>query len=204
MNLNLRNRADRNFSVMKRLGAGLLLWALLSAVFPLSFFSAEKAFAPDGMAYCPLSKKLQFIKPTARKKQPKPFDYLCAGTKTKDFLFHEIILKNPLRAFSLDADGIEKLAFDVLTRAKTTPDTAPDLPPAPFEKIAKRLTSIVALKNRSEHESFCESSNFAFSPVSAARPPTAEASLFAPADAARQSAGLARRSAPRAPPSFSS
>ena len=204
MNRNLRNRADRNFSIKKRLGAGLILWALLLVAFPISFFPAEKGLAPAGMAYCPLSKKLQFIKPSERKMEPKPFDYLCASTKTKDFLFNEIILKNPLRAFSLDAAGIEKLAFDVLTRGKTAPDKLPDQSPAPFEKIAKRLTPIVALKNRGEHKLFWKPPNFAFSPVLAARPPTAEVSLFAPVNAARRSAGLARRSAPRAPPLFSS
>jgi hypothetical protein len=203
MTNDLRDAASRKISTGKRLIAGLVFWALLLTVFPVSFFPAERLELPDGMVYCSLSKKLQPTKPPETGKKQKPFDDLCASGKTKEYLFREIVLRTPWRVFTLDAGGMENLIFDYLAHGKSALEKLPTAPHAPSENLTKQLASSVAAGSRVEHKFVWKVSSIIFLPALAARPPTNQENLFSPASLTCRSAELSRRIAPRAPPLFS-
>ncbi|HEY8559688.1 MAG TPA: hypothetical protein VIL74_04735 [Pyrinomonadaceae bacterium] len=199
----LRDAENRRFSIRKRSVAVLLLWALLSAVFPVSIFSASQERSPDGAVYCPLAKKLQPREAAEKKKATEPFDALCASPKTKDRLFQELVLKNPWRIFTLDAKGFDNLVFDYLAGGKAALEKLPAAPGAPLERSVKQAASTVAVGSRGEQKLVWKRFAACFLPTLAARPPTASESFFPPPHSIYRSAALSRRIAPRAPPLFS-
>lgn len=162
----LKEAACRKISTGKRLLTALILWALLIAVLPLSFFSAVKEQTPFGMVYCPLSRKPQPIEPLETKKRQKPFDALCASTKTKEYLYREIFLKTPWRVFTLDAKSVERLIFDYIAHGKTALDKLPGrVPPAPSENLIKQIASSTVAGNRSGHKFVWKPTSIAFLPA---------------------------------------
>lgn len=180
----------------------MLLLAALSIVFPVSLISAENARASAGTAYCSLSKKFQPIKAAPKKLEQEPFEYLCAGKGTKDFLFQEIILKNPFRVFSLDAAGLENLAFDVLAHGKTAIGKLPRLPRAPFQSLTGQIFSGVFNNHQSEYKLAWKNVVETFLSIRLKCAPSAE-SKFSATNPFHQATELARLRAPRAPPLFS-
>jgi len=152
MSNGLRDELSRSCSTRKQVIAGLLLCALVLAVFPVSFYPAESKSIPEGMVYCPLSEKLQPIKPPETKKEKKPFDALCANRKTKNFLFQEIVLKTPWRVFTLDVKGFENLVFDYLAHGKAALEKLPYTPKAPFNTQVERFASSAVPNNRGDHK----------------------------------------------------
>lgn len=197
------NRPDRIIQIRRQLTTTLLLWSFFLVVFPVSIFSTDKG-AAQGLIYCPLSKRLQPINSRSLKKEVKPFDFMCGSAKTKDYLFQEIVLKNPWKVFTLDANGIEKLVFDVLGHGKTALEKLPGGPNAPSEKSLRQIGSAVSFNRSNDYKYVWKRSATDFSPGLAPRPPTAAANsaVFFPIDLTDRSAALSRRT-PRAPPSFS-
>jgi hypothetical protein len=201
MTSDAENRRSRSGSPRKELLTVLLIWALLAAVFAPVFALAQASReAPDGKVFCPLSGRFQPVKPPERTKVREPFDYLCASRKTKDFLFGEMILKNPFRVFSLDTESFEKLAFEILADGKTAFKKSPFSPGKPLETSTRQLASGIAVKNHNEPKTNWKYAFVAFSTLLAARPPTAEQSLFSPAQRSYRSTEISRHLAPRAPP----
>lgn len=204
MTSDAENRQSRNDSTRRGLIIVLLIWSLLAAVFAPAFALAQTLpQTPDDKVFCPLSGKFQPVKPPAKKKVREPFDYLCASQKTKDFLYGEIIIKNPYRIFSLDTESFEKLTFEILAGGKTTLDKSPFAPGKPLETSTKQLASIIAAKNHNEQKTIWKYTFVAVSTVLAARPPTAARSVFSTVNLTYLSTELSRHTAPRAPPFFS-
>jgi hypothetical protein len=200
MSYKSENELNPKNSVWKQLIACLLLWTLLTAVFPTAF-SAQKLSTPEGLVYCPLSKKLQPINLPKKKKETEPFDELCASKRTKDFLYQEIVLKTPWRVFTLDANGYEKLAFDYLANGKAALYKLPFTPNAPFKALVERVTPGVVSNNHGEHRLVLKNAVAgAFSPNLKPRPPTGEIIFPSFVSQTYRSAPLSRRLAPRAPP----
>ncbi|HEX8369667.1 MAG TPA: hypothetical protein VF604_14070 [Pyrinomonadaceae bacterium] len=193
----------RRNSIGRQLITGLLLAALLFVAFPAASFSADRKQAREGLVYCPLSRKLQPIRSLEVKKERKAFDYLCASTKTKDYLFQEIVLKNPWRVFTLNAASIENLVFEYLSYGEAALEGFPEVPKAPFENLSKRVFSTVAVNNRSEHKLVWKNLAALASPNLSPRPPTNSESPSFSAKPIYQSPEISRRMAPRAPPLFS-
>lgn len=186
------------FNVWKQAAAMLLLWTLL-AVFAPAVSSAQYGKAPEGMVYCPLSHKFQPINPP-EKKTLKFFEDICASDARKDFLFREIIIKNPFRQISFDENKLDDLAFDFLAHGDSALKKLPDLPNLPFKYLRKQVGSgVVGGNDYNRH--FVRQQDVQFDlPTSCARPPTGLISKFSTNKLIYQSDELSRRTAPRAPP----
>ncbi len=107
----------------------LLLWSLLLAAAVPSFITAETNKAPEGMVYCPLSRKFQ---PLNRPPESKLFEDICATAETKEFLLQELIVKNPLQRISFDEKKLDQLAFDFLAHSESALRELPNFPTPPL------------------------------------------------------------------------
>ena len=187
-------------SIPQQLTAILLLWVMLTVVFLPSIFSAETNKTPEGMVYCPLSKKFQPINPPKEKKKFKPFGDICASDDTKEFLFRKIIIENPFRRISLDENKLTDLALDFLARGESALKHLPNLPNLPSENLIRQIGAIIFVNNNYEHHfDLIKPAQFSSS-KQLARPPTALIHILSINNSVHQSAELSRRIAPRAPP----
>ncbi len=184
-------------SIRKRIAAMFILWTLLLIAAVPSFIAAEANKAPEGMIYCPLSRKFQPLNPP---KESKLFEDICATAETKEFLIHEIFVKNSFRRISFDQYKLEKLAFDFLARGESALQELPNLPKIPSENLTRQIGSSPAVNNTYESQFVWNQPVRYFSPTILARPPTGAISVFYTNNLITQSDELSRRLAPRAPP----
>lgn len=197
---NSKNEKIQVSSISKQTTTMLLLWALLIAVFVPSFSSAQTIKAPEGMVYCPLSRKFQPIKPPEEKKEFKPFNDICARRETKDFLVREILIKNPSRQVALDENKLDDLAFDFLTRGESALRELQSFPNLPSENLIKQISSSIVINNTYDYQFVWKRPAQYYSPALLARPPTAAINAIFTSGLVHQSDELSRRIAPRAPP----
>lgn len=192
---------NRKNSARKRLAAALVFFALLLTIFPVSIFSDVKLL-PKGMVFCPLSKKFQLVDPLEKKKEKKPFDAICASSKTKELLFQEIFIKTPWRAFTLDAKSFENLVFNYLAHGKSALDKLPLIPNAPSKNSVEKVAANIISNNRGEYKFIWKYSAAiaALSPNLKPRPPTNPKKSSFSIQPIYRSTRLSRRLSPRAPP----
>ena len=179
------------------MAAMFLLWTLLSVAAIPSFIAAEANKAPEGMIYCPLSRKFQSLNPP---KESKLFEDICAAAETKEFLIQEIIVRNSFRHISFDQYKLEKLAFDFLAHGESALRELPNLPKIPSENLTRQIGSSPAVNNTYDQQFVRQQPVKFYSPKLLARPPTAAAAAVFTNDLVHQSDELSRRLAPRAPP----
>ena len=200
---NNKNTQIRVTLIQKQVTAMLLLWALLIVVFVPSSSSAEINKTPEGMVYCPLSRKFQPIKVPEEKKEFNLFNDICASRNTKDFLIQEILIKNSFRLISLDDNKIDELAFNFLAHGESALRDLPNSPSLPSESLIRQIGSSLVINNTHDHQLVWKQLAKYYSPALLARPPTAEVTAFFTNDLVHQSDELSRRIAPRAPPVIS-
>lgn len=203
MPIKSRNRSDRKFSILKRLSAALILAALVSAVLPLSVFSAARK-RDENLVYCPLSKKLQPVKLPEVKTDKNPFDSLCASDATKNLLFHEIILNSQGKTLKLSEISFETLVFDFIDHGRAAFDKLPFAPHSPSNNLSERISVNSVSTSRDEHRFgwIYAAAIHNFSPNLKPRPPTVQTHISTAVPNFR-AALLSRRLAPRAPPALS-
>ena len=187
-------------SIPQQLTAILLLWVMLTVVFVPSFFPAETNKTPEGMVYCPLSKKFQPINPPKEKKQFKPFGDICASDGTKEFLFRKIIIENPFRRISLDENKLTDLAFDFLAHGESALKDLPNTPNLPSENLIRQIGAITVVNNTYDYQFVWKQPVQYYSSELLARPPTAAITAIFTNDLVYQSDEISRHLAPRAPP----
>jgi hypothetical protein len=201
MKKHLRNREGQKHSHWKQLPAAFALWTLLLTIFPVSFLSIEIGQPPEGMVYCPLSKRFQPVNPPLQRKEP--FSGICAGSKTKVFLFREIFINNIFKKVSLDEGELDRLAFDFLAHGKSAFEKLPNLPNSPSENLIRPISAGAssAGSSFSKNTIWKQTANI-FALEFAARPPTVVESNTFSFNSIYQSKEISRRIAPRAPPTI--
>ena len=195
-----KNLQRQIFPNQGRITALLLLSALLLAVFAPNLAYAVKV--PEGMVYCPLSKRFQPILPSPEIKNKEPFIDICASPARKHFLIDEIVINNPF-SFSLNIKRLDDLAFDLLAHGKSALKILPEAPKLPIPTIFKKVISNVVTNNRYDHKIIWNTEFQYSSPTLLARPPTATEPLSFAFNSIVQSPEVSRHLAPRAPPLFS-
>lgn len=181
----------------KNISALLLLFAFAANIFCFAF-SPGKADILAETVYCPLTKKLQPVRPPKKVVGKISLDDFCAPKREKEN-FLEAVFESP-NLFSLDENQLENLAFDFFQNGKNAFKNLPAVPNFPEQNPAKSFSSASGAGSFYNQISFSASKSERFGFSQNPRPPTFQATAKFDFQVVRRLEKISQNINPRSPP----
>lgn len=181
----------------KNISALLLLFAFAANIFSFAF-STEKTDVSVETVYCPLTKKLQPVRPPEKIVRKISLDDFCAPKREKDN-FLEAVFESP-NLFSRNEIEFENLAFDFFQNGKNAFKHLPALPNLPEQNPAKSFSSATGAGSFNNQFSFFVIKNERFGFSQKPRPPTFQATAKFDFQIVRRLEKISPNINPRSPP----
>ena len=152
------------------------------------------------MVYCPLTKKLQFVKPPKEVFKKNPLDEICASDNEKNLFSLEISAQASFIFTSIKEDNVENLVFNYFQKGKSAFNKLPDFPGFPDKTLAKNSNSFAGFGSNCQKQLVWKLSDENFSFAQNPRPPselkTTSFEILLSYDLDK----ISQKIAPRAPP----
>ncbi len=152
------------------------------------------------MVYCPLTKKLQPVKPSKEIFRKNPFDEICASDDAKLLFSLEISAQTNFKFMSPDAQNFENLIFDYFQKGKSVFDNVPNLPNFPNKNLTKNFSSFAGFGSNYQKQFVWKLSGENFSFAQNPRPPNEIKTVSFGILLTYNLDKISRKIAPRAPP----